>query len=81
MVVLQTKLSDSEQEVIQLKQELGESRGRSIELWQENCKQLVDHDASEIKIRQLEEQLQERELQLARHKLGRLTATVYSVDG
>ena len=83
MVVLQTKLLDSEQEVIQLKQELGESRGRSIELSQENCKQLLGHDkamiASEI-ILQLEEKLQEREFQLARHKLGRLTATVHSVD-
>ena len=84
MVVLRTKLSDSMQEVIQLKQELSESRGRSIELWQENCKQLLGYDkammASERKIQQLEEQLQERELQLARHKLGRLTATVHSVD-
>ena len=74
MLILRTKLSDSEQEVIQLKQELSESRGRSIELWQENCKQLLDHDktmmASERKVQQLEEQLQERELQLARHKLG-----------
>ena len=84
MLILRTKLSDSEQEVIQLKQELSESRGRSIELWQENCKQLLDHDktmmASERKVQQLEEQLQERELQLARHKLGRLTETIHSVD-
>ena len=61
MVVLQTKLSDSEQEVIQLKQELGESIGRSIEPGQKNCKQLVNHDkaimASETKIQQLDKQL------------------------
>ena len=71
MVVLRTKPSNSEQEVIQLKQELNESRGKSIEPWINHDKAMM---ASEIKIRQLEEQLQERELQLARRKLSRLTS-------
>ena len=41
VLVLRAKLQDSEEEVNQLKQELSEARGKLVELWQQNCKQLL----------------------------------------
>ena len=82
--MLRAKLQDSEEEVRQLKQELSEARGKLVELWQQNCKQLLNHDeammSKETEIQLLKERLQERELQLARQKLSRLTATAHSVS-
>ena len=82
VLVLRAKLQDSEEEVNQLKQELSEARGKLVELWQHNCKQLLNHDeammSKETEIQRLREQLQERELQLARQKLGKLAATAHS---
>ena len=84
VLVLRAKLQDSEEEVRQLKQELSEARGKLVELWQQNCKQLLNHDeammSKETEIQLLKEQLQERELQLARQKLSRLAATAHSVS-
>ena len=82
VLVLRAKLQDSEEEVNQLKQELSEARGKLVELWQQNCKQLLNHDeammSKETDIQRLREQLQEREWQLARQKLSKLAATAHS---
>ena len=47
-----------------------------MELWQENCKQLIDHDLAmterEKEMQLLREQLQRREMELARLKLSHL---------
>ena len=47
-----------------------------VELWQENCKQLLDHDIAITEnyreMRLLREQLQIREMELARLKLAHL---------
>ena len=65
VLVLRAKLQDSEEKVNQLKQELGEARGQLVVLWQQNCKQLLNHDeammSKETEIQRLMEQLQERE--------------------
>ena len=82
VLVLRAKLQDSEEEVNQLKQEFSEARGKLVELWQQNCKQLLNHDeamtSKETEIQRLREQLQEREWQLARQKLSKLAATTHS---
>ena len=66
-VVLRTELQSTKKEVEQL---------RLVELWQENCKQLLDHDIvmaeKEKEVQLLREQLQVRELELARLKLTNL---------
>ena len=70
------KLWSIEEEVKQLETELSEANERLVVLWQENCKQLLSHDvAMEEKDREvqlLREQLQLREMELARLKLANL---------
>jgi len=41
--VLCTKLQSTEEKVKQLGTELGKANKRLVELWQENCKQLLNH--------------------------------------
>lgn len=70
---LRTELRSTKQEVEQLRAELSRVNERVVELWQENCKQLLDHDAvmaeKEKEMQLVREQLQVRELELARLKL------------
>ena len=64
-VVLRTELQSTKKEVEQLKAELEKANERLVELWQENCKQLLDHDIvmaeKEKEVQLLREQLQVRE--------------------
>ena len=68
----------------QLKLELSEARVKLVELWQQNCKQLLNHDeammSKETEIQWLGKQFQEREWQLARQKLSKLAVTAHSVS-
>ena len=43
---LRTELQSTKEEVRQLRTELDRVNCRLVELWQENCKQLLDHDAA-----------------------------------
>jgi len=56
--------------------ELTKANKRLLELWQENCKQLVDHDITmeekDKEVQLLKEQLQLREMELVRLKLANL---------
>ncbi|MCY3927700.1 MAG: hypothetical protein OXG81_05455 [Acidobacteria bacterium] len=75
-MVLRTELQSTKEEVEQLRTELNKSNNRLVELWQENCKQLLDHDIvmaeKEKEVQLLREQLQVREFELARLKLANL---------
>ena len=72
-IVLNTELQSTKEEVEQLRVELNKANERLVELWQENCKQLLDHDITmvekEREVQLLRKQLQVRELELARLKL------------
>ena len=76
MTQLQNILQMLEEETIALKIELQSTKERLVELWQENCKQLLDHDTrmaeKEREVQLLRKQLQVRELELARLKLTSL---------
>ena len=75
-VALCSELQSTKEEVIQLKVELNKANSRLVELFQENCEQLLEHDnamahkVSEVQL--LREQSQMRELELARLKLAGL---------
>jgi len=62
--------------VRQLRAELNKVNCRLVELWQENCKQLLDHDLAmtekEKEMELLREQLHMREMEVARLKLSHL---------
>ena len=75
-VVLRTELQSTKKEVEQLRAELEKANERLVELWQENYKQLLDHDIvmaeKEKEVQLLRGHLQVRELELARLKLTNL---------
>ena len=75
-VVLRTELQSTKKEVEQLRTKLKKANKRLVELWQENCKHLLDHDIvmteKEKEVQLLRKQLQVRELELARLKLTNL---------
>ena len=79
-MVLRAELQSTKEEVRQLRIELDKVNCRLVELWQENCKQLLDHDVAmtekEKERRLLREQLQTREMELARIKLANLREAV-----
>ena len=79
-MVLHAKVQSTKEEVRQLRIELDKVNCRLVELWQENCKQLLDHDVAmtekEKEMRLLREQLQTREMELARMKLTNLREAV-----
>ena len=72
-VVLQAELQATREEVKSLEAELDKANERLVELWQENCQQLLDHDITmvekEQEVQQLREQLQAREMEIVRLKL------------
>ena len=75
--------SELKEEVRQLRAELNKVNCRLVELWQENCKQLFDHDLAmtkkEKEIQLLKEQFQMREMELAGLKLSHLReSAIYS---
>ena len=43
-VALCSELQSTKEEVIQLNVELDKANSRLVKLWQENCKQLLEHD-------------------------------------
>ena len=43
-MTLHTEVCSAKEEVRQLRAELNKVNCRLVELWQENCKQLLDHD-------------------------------------
>ena len=75
-VALCSELQSTKEEVIQLKAELNKANSRLVELWQENCEQLLEYDNAmadkDSEVQLLREQLQVRELELARLKLAGL---------
>ena len=75
-MTLRAELCSTKEEVRQLRAELNKVNCRLVELWQENCKQLIDHDLAmterEKEMQLLREQLQMREMELARLKLSHL---------
>ena len=79
-MVLRAELQLTKEEVRQLRIELHKVNCRLVELWQENCKQLLDHDVAmtdkEKERRLLRGQLQTREMELARIKLANLREAV-----
>ena len=82
-MVLCAELQSTKEEVRQLRIELDKVNCRLVDLWQENCKQLLDHDVAmtekEKEIQLLREQLQMREMELARMKLTNLREAVISI--
>ena len=70
-MTLRAELGSAKEEVRQLRAELNKVNCRLVELWQENCKQ---HDLAmterEKEMQLLREQLQMREMELARLKLS-----------
>ena len=79
-MVLRAELQSTKEEVRQLRIELDNMNCRLVDLWEENCKQLLDHDVAmtekEKEMRLLREQLQMREMELARMKLTNLREAV-----
>ena len=79
-MVLRAELQSTKEEVRQLRIELDKVNCRLVDLWQENCKQLLDHDVAmtekEKEMQLLREQLQMREMELARMKLTNLREAV-----
>ena len=75
-MTLRTELDSTREEVRHLRAELSKENCRLVELWQDNCKQLLDHDLAmtekEKEVQLLREQLQMREMELARLKLSHL---------
>ena len=75
-MTLHAELCSTKEEVRQLRAELNTVNCRLVELWQENCKQLIDHDLAMIErekeMQLLREQLQMGEMELARLKLSHL---------
>ena len=69
-IVLCTELQSTKKEVEHLRAELEKANERLVELWQEYCKHLLDHDIvmaeNEKEVQLLRGQLQVRELELAR---------------
>ena len=69
-MTLRTELDSTREEVRHLRAELSKENCRLVELWQDNCKQLLDHDLAmtekEKDVQLLREQLQMREMELAR---------------
>ena len=79
-MTLRTELDSTREEVRHLRAELSKENCRLVELWQDNCKQLLDHDLAmtekEKEVQLLREQLQMREMELARLKLSHLYAVM-----
>ena len=79
---LRTELQSTKEEVRQLRTELDRVNCRLVELWQENCKQLLDHDVAmtekEREMQLLREQLQIREMELAGLKVAHLREAAMS---
>ena len=75
-MILRTELDSTREEVRHLRAELSKENCRLVELWQDNSKQLLDHDLAmtekEKEVQLLREQLQMREMELARLKLSHL---------
>ena len=73
---LSAKLELMRGEIDDLKAELSIAQDRILELWQENCEQLIQYDNAmsekDKELQLLREQLQVRELELARLKLSSL---------
>ena len=71
-MVLRAELQSTKEKVRQLRIELDKVYCRLVELWQESCKHLLDHDVAmtekEKEMRLLREQLQTRKMELARMK-------------
>ena len=74
-MTLCAELCSTKEEVRQLRAELNKVNCRLVELWQENCKQLIDNDLAMTEgeeMQLLREQLQMREMELAGLKLSHL---------
>ena len=83
-VALKVELESIKDEVAQLKADLSKANEHVLELWQENCKQLIEYDNAvterDREMQLVREQLQMRELELARLKLSNLGKTELSSE-
>ena len=84
-LALHVELESSRAEVALLKAELSKANEKTLELWQENCKQLIQFDSAILErdreVRLLRERLQLRELELARLKLTNLGGAELQIGG
>ena len=83
-VALKVELESTKDEVARLKADFSKANEHVLELWQENCKQLIEYDNAvterDREMRLVREQLQMRELELARLKLSNLGKTELSSE-